>query len=83
MAGFASHKATTNFEVRDLPLEPEMYARLLFESLADGGWVDRASGSDLEWTNDWAKEHAELAAAFPDETPLTIERGRVAVRTVF
>ncbi len=81
MAGFSSHKSTTTFVVRDLPLELDTYAHLLFESLAAGGWVDHASGQDLLWTREWATAHADLAAGLPEETPLQLDGGHIKVRS--
>jgi len=80
MGGFASHKATTGFVVRDLDLEPETYSRLLFDSLEAGGWVTAGSSADRAWVRAWAEEHLEMAADLPVEMPLHVENDRVTVK---
>lgn len=80
VAGFVSHRATTSFVVRDLPIDPSTYSQLLFDTLEAGGWVSKSSSEDAAWVRSWAREHLEMAAAFPVEVPLEIDRGQVTTR---
>jgi hypothetical protein len=80
MAGFVSHKATTSFVVRDLDLDSNTYAELLFATLQAGGWVQEQSGADASWVRAWANEHVHLAADMPEEVPLAVDNNTVRVR---
>lgn len=80
MAGFVSHKATTSFVVRDLDLDSDTYADLLFATLQAGGWVQERSRADASWVRAWADEHVRLAAHLPEEVPLAVDNDTVHVR---
>ncbi len=80
MGGFGSHKATTCFVARDLNMDAATYTDLLFASLQEGGWVTDSNPDDREWVKKWAAEHIELAAQFPVERPLRINRDHVVLR---
>jgi hypothetical protein len=80
MVGFTSLKATTCFAARDLEMDPDTYADLLYESLARGGWVSDGVAADRAWVAEWAREHLDLADSLPEEKPLRIRGGRVLVR---
>lgn len=80
MAGFASHKATTSFVVRDLDLTPTTYTELLMETLEAGGWVERRSIEDVAWVRLWARDHIDMAADLPSEVPLQIDGEGVTLK---
>lgn len=82
MAGFTSRKASTCFVVRDLDIDPATYVELLFEALGEGGWVREGSADDRKWVKGWAGEHMDMAAGFPTETPLQVDRDQVTIRRV-
>lgn len=81
MCGFASHRATSAFVVRDIDLDLTTYTRLLWETLRDGGWVTDGNAGDRRWVEEWAVDHVEAAAAFPAEAPLRVREGEVTLRS--
>jgi hypothetical protein len=80
MCGFASHKATSSFVVRDVAIEEATFTDLLFTSLRDAGWVTEDSAVDRTWVRDLAADHIRLASKLPVEAPLRFERDRIVVR---
>lgn len=80
MAGFLSHKATSCFVVRDLNLDPATYTQMIFDTLQEGGWVEKGSEQDRAWVEEWAAEHLEMASDLPVERPLRIKGSSVWVR---
>jgi hypothetical protein len=80
MVGFTSQKATTCFVARDLSIEPGTCTDLLYETLARSGWVSDEQASDRAWVAEWAREHQDVAAGLPVETPLRLRGGRVLIK---
>ncbi len=80
MVGFVSRKSTSCFVVRELDIDASTYTQLLFDTLRDGGWVSEGSAEDRAWVKEWTAEHIDIAADFPVETPLRVQRDRVMVR---
>lgn len=80
MCGFASHKATTVFEVRDLGMAPDTYTGLLLDSLKASGWLTLVSEEDQVWLDDWVDEHLCAASDFPPGVPLRFNRWVISTR---
>lgn len=78
VGGFVSHRATTNFVVRDLNMSPREYVDVFLETLRDGGWI--RGSADVDWAVDFAKQHMEMAMELPTETPLRILDGEPTVK---
>lgn len=79
VAGLASSKATTTFEVIDHPeLDAAGYVGAFSDAMKRQGWLQE--GDDDCWVAEWAGEHLRLAAGFSPGQVLEIRDGRIRSR---
>lgn len=81
MSGVKSHKATTTFEVADLPMTKEELIKTLEVSLVGGGWYDAPEKATKHATED-ANEIIRLSATFPVGAVLEKRGNQIQSRTV-
>jgi hypothetical protein len=82
MAGLSSSRATTTAKVvnRD-DLNPRTYGMLLCDALTREGWVS-PDGMSKEEAHEWAREHLEFAASFPEGTVVELRNDQLRARVL-
>lgn len=77
-AGLTSSRATTTAIVLDLDLDPMGLRRAFVDTLRREKWLNPAEPPD--WAEEWADEHAAVAALLPVGSVVEVRGGEPRIR---